>query len=66
MKADGNYEHVWQTCYGISERAIAALISIHGDDNGLVLPSGVAPIQAAVVPIVFRVKRRRSRRSATS
>lgn len=56
MKADGNYEHVWQTCYGISERAIAALISIHGDDNGLVLPSVVAPIQAAVVPIVFKGK----------
>ncbi len=56
MKADGNYEHVWQTCYGISERAIAALISAHGDDNGLVLPSEVAPVQVAIVPIVFKGK----------
>lgn len=56
MKADGNYEFVWQTCYGISERAIAALISAHGDDNGLVLPSEVAPVQAAIVPIVFKGK----------
>jgi prolyl-tRNA synthetase len=56
MKADGNYENVWQTCYGISERAIAALISAHGDDNGLVLPSEVAPVQVAVVPIVYKGK----------
>lgn len=42
-----------QTCYGISERSIAALISIHGDDRGLVLPPEVAPIQAVVIPILY-------------
>ncbi len=54
MKADGTYDHVWQTCYGISERAIAALISVHGDDNGLVLPACTAPVQVAVIPIVYK------------
>ncbi|MEN3061856.1 MAG: proline--tRNA ligase [Candidatus Methanosuratincola petrocarbonis] len=54
MKSDGGYEYVWQTCYGISERAIAALISVHGDDHGLVLPSEVAPVQAVVIPIVYK------------
>ena len=42
-----------QTCYGISERCIAALISIHGDDKGLILPPAVAPVQAIIVPITI-------------
>ncbi|MCS7097836.1 MAG: proline--tRNA ligase [Candidatus Methanomethyliaceae archaeon] len=54
MNAEGNYEYVWQTCYGISERVIAALLAIHGDDHGLVLPSIVAPIQVVVIPIVYK------------
>lgn len=54
MNAEGNYEYVWQTCYGISERVIAALLAIHGDDHGLVLPSVVAPIQVVIIPIVYK------------
>ncbi len=42
-----------QTCYGISERSLAALISIHGDDKGLVIPPEVAPVQVAIIPIIF-------------
>jgi prolyl-tRNA synthetase len=42
-----------QTCYGVSERCIAALISIHGDNKGLVLPPEVAPTQAVIIPILF-------------
>lgn len=42
-----------QTCYGISERSIAALISIHGDDKGLVFPPEIAPIQVVIIPILF-------------
>jgi prolyl-tRNA synthetase len=38
-------------CYGISERSIAALISLHGDDKGLVLPPDVAPVQIVIIPI---------------
>jgi prolyl-tRNA synthetase len=47
----GEREHVWQTCYGISERAIGALLSVHGDDNGIVLPPDLAPIQIVIIPI---------------
>ncbi|HUH79432.1 MAG TPA: proline--tRNA ligase [Methanoregula sp.] len=42
-----------QTCYGISERSIAALISLHGDDKGLVLPPAAAPVQAVIIPITI-------------
>jgi prolyl-tRNA synthetase len=42
-----------QTCYGISERSIAALISLHGDDKGLVFPPEIAPIQVVIIPILF-------------
>ncbi|MEM2876327.1 MAG: proline--tRNA ligase [Candidatus Bathyarchaeia archaeon] len=52
----GEREYVWQTCYGISERAIASIIAVHGDDNGLVLPYNVAPIQTIVVPIPYKGK----------
>jgi prolyl-tRNA synthetase len=50
---EGLQRHVYQTCYGISERCIAALISLHGDDKGLVLPPDVAPVQIVVVPITI-------------
>lgn len=50
----GEQVYAHQTCYGVSERSIAALISIHGDDKGLVLPPEVAPIQVAIIPIVFK------------
>ena len=42
-----------QTCYGISERSIAALISMHGDDKGLILPPCVATIQIVIIPITI-------------
>lgn len=52
---DGGKEHVWQTSYGPSfGRLLAALISIHGDDKGLVLPPKVAPIQIIIIPILFK------------
>lgn len=48
---DGNRQFVNQTCYGISERCIAAVISVHGDDKGLILPPEIAPVQVVIVPI---------------
>ncbi len=51
--AKGEQQYAHQTCYGISERSIAALISIHGDDKGLVFPPQVAPVQVVVIPILF-------------
>ncbi|HUS74690.1 MAG TPA: proline--tRNA ligase [Methanothrix sp.] len=50
---NGEQKLVSQTCYGISERCIAALISVHGDEKGLMLPWGVAPIQVVIVPILL-------------
>lgn len=50
---NGEQQYANQTCYGISERCIAALISIHGDDTGLILPPKVAPVQVVIIPIVF-------------
>lgn len=51
---DGKRDYVWQTCYGISERLVASVVTVHGDDRGLVLPPGVAPIQVVIVPIPYR------------
>lgn len=56
---DGNHYYVHQTCYGISERCIASLISIHGDDLGLVLPFEVAPIQIVVIPVLYKGREER-------
>jgi len=48
---DGQRKHVWTTSWGLSTRTIGAMIMVHGDDKGIVLPPRVAPIQAVVVPI---------------
>jgi len=53
---DGRQEHIWTTSYGISGRGIAAVLIIHGDDNGIVLPQKIAPIQVAVVPVPYKGK----------
>ena len=50
---NGEQKLAYQTCYGISERSIAALISVHGDDKGLTLPPAVATFQAVIVPITI-------------
>ena len=47
----GELEHVWATSWGVSTRLIGALIMTHSDDNGLVLPPNLAPIQVVIVPI---------------
>ncbi len=51
---DGKQEHIWQTCYGISGRAIAAVLISHGDDHGFVLPPRIAPVQVVIVPIPYK------------
>ncbi len=48
---DGGLEYVWATSWGVSTRLIGALIMAHSDDNGLVLPPKLAPIQAVIIPI---------------
>ncbi len=48
---EGQQEYVWATSWGVSTRLMGALIMAHGDDNGLVLPPAIAPIQVVMVPI---------------
>ena len=48
---NGKVEHVWATSWGVSTRLMGALIMTHSDDNGLVLPPRLAPIQVVIVPI---------------
>jgi prolyl-tRNA synthetase len=48
---EGVQEYVWATSWGVSTRLMGALIMAHSDDNGLVLPPKLAPIQVVIVPI---------------
>ena len=48
---DGKLAYPHQTSWGVSTRLLGALIMVHGDDNGLVLPPYAAPIQAVVIPV---------------
>jgi prolyl-tRNA synthetase len=48
---EGKLEYVWATSWGVSTRLMGALIMGHSDDNGLVLPPRLAPIQVVIVPI---------------
>jgi prolyl-tRNA synthetase len=47
-------QHVWQTSWGFTTRIIGAMVMVHGDDKGLVLPPKVAPIQVVIVPIPYK------------
>ena len=51
LNKDNKPEYVWATSWGVSTRLIGALIMTHSDDNGLVLPPKIAPIQVAIIPI---------------
>lgn len=48
---EGKQEYVWASSWGVSTRLMGALIMSHSDDNGLVLPPKLAPIQVVIVPI---------------
>ncbi|MFQ1021575.1 proline--tRNA ligase [Tardisphaera saccharovorans] len=52
----GNKHYVWQTSWGLSWRVIGAMIMLHGDSKGLVIPPEVAPLQVVLVPIIYRDK----------
>lgn len=59
LDQDDQLKHVWQTSWGVSTRLIGALIMVHGDDRGLVLPPRMAPIQVVIVPILTKKDRDR-------
>ncbi|MEZ4936858.1 MAG: proline--tRNA ligase [Crocinitomicaceae bacterium] len=48
---EGNQEYVWATSWGVSTRLMGALIMAHSDDEGLVIPPRLAPVQVAIIPI---------------
>ena len=48
---EGKQEYVWATSWGVTTRLIGALVMTHSDDNGLVLPPNLAPIQVVIIPI---------------
>ncbi len=49
---EGREDFVWQTSWAITTRSIGALVLVHGDDNGLILPPKIAPMQVVIVPIM--------------
>ncbi len=54
----GVLQHCWTTSWGLSTRFIGAIIMVHGDDQGLILPPRLAPYQVVIVPI-FKIGRRK-------
>jgi len=58
LNNEGKEQFVWQTCFGPGIwRIMAALIGIHGDDKGLILPFDIAPIQIVIIPIILKEKK---------
>ena len=60
MLSDESIDYVWQTSYGISDRVVASVIAIHGDERGAVIPFRVAPIQAIIIPIYFNEEEKKA------
>jgi len=51
---DEKEHYVWQTSWGVSTRMIGALVMVHGDDKGLVLPPKITPVQTVIIPIFYK------------
>ena len=51
LNRENKYEYVYQTSWGVTTRMIGALIMVHSDDNGLVLPPKIAPTEVVIIPI---------------
>ncbi|MDV3143913.1 MAG: proline--tRNA ligase, partial [Candidatus Phytoplasma australasiaticum] len=54
---ENNYKFVYQTSWGISTRLLGAIIMVHGDDKGLVIPPYIAPIQIVIIPLNIKNKK---------
>ena len=48
---ENQLEYVWATSWGVSTRLVGALVMAHSDDEGLILPPKIAPLQVVIVPI---------------
>jgi len=51
LDQNNELQYVWQTSWGLSTRMVGAVVMVHGDDQGLVLPPKLAPVQVVIVPI---------------
>ncbi|NOT51717.1 MAG: proline--tRNA ligase [Chitinophagaceae bacterium] len=51
LSKENQLEHVWATSWGVSTRLVGALVMAHSDDQGLILPPRIAPVQVVIVPI---------------
>lgn len=60
MNKDNKPEYVWATSWGVSTRLIGGLIMTHSDDNGLVLPPKLAPVQVVIIPIYKTEEQRKA------
>jgi len=56
LDRDNQLKYAYQTSWGVSTRLIGAIIMVHGDDSGLVLPPNVAPVQLIIVPVQQHVE----------
>ena len=51
LNKENQLEYVWATSWGVSTRLVGALVMAHSDDQGLILPPKIAPLQVVIVPI---------------
>ena len=51
LSKENQLEHVWATSWGVSTRLVGALVMAHSDDQGLILPPKIAPVQVVIIPI---------------
>jgi len=59
LDKDKKEKFVWNTSWGITTRLIGAVIMVHGDDKGLILPPRIAPIQVVIVPVYYEDKEKK-------
>ncbi|MCS7106043.1 MAG: proline--tRNA ligase [Candidatus Aenigmarchaeota archaeon] len=59
MDKDKNEKYVWTTSWGIATRLIGALVMVHGDDKGLIIPPKVAPYKVVIIPIYYKKKEKK-------
>ncbi len=59
LDKDKKEKYAWITCWGLSTRLIGAVIMVHGDDKGLILPPKIAPYQVVIIPIFYEENERK-------
>lgn len=59
LDKNGKEKFVWQTCWGFTTRSIGAIVMVHGDDHGLIIPPRISPIQVIIVPIFVKDKEKK-------